>query len=58
MFDLFSKASNISINTLLAFSLILVSQINNDLYRLVGTVSLAAIIALYSYMSLKANPPK
>lgn len=58
MLDFFSKSANISINGALVFALTLVSQIDNELYRLIGTVAVAAIIAVYSYASLKANPPK
>lgn len=58
MLDFFSKSANISINGALVFALTLVSQIDNELYRLIGTVAVAGIIAVYSYASLKANPPK
>lgn len=58
MMELFSKGSNITINSILAVGLLVISQIDEPLYRLIGTLGLAAIAALYSYFSLMANPPR
>lgn len=52
-----TKLSNVSVSTILTTAMAIVSQLENETYRLVGVLVIALIWAVHSYVSLMANPP-